>query len=536
MNGPATVLIIDPDGTIEYANRTFCELTGHALSEVFNQKAEMLRSGLLPDAVYEQLWAQLRKGEPWSGELQGLKTNGELYWEQASISPIRGEDGRVRHFLKIAVDITERKRLEMELKASVQTLQMHETHLKSACEQLETTATALKKSKNKLQRISQEDALTGLLNRRGFEAELRRAKALAERQGHGIGLLIIDIDYFKQINDRHGHAMGDHILKEVAGLLRRLLRASDLICRYGGDEILIALPAADDETTRQTALRVLTAVREYRFAKGSAAAPPVTVSIGAASGVPIRGESMESIVKNADRALYQVKRSGRNGVALWPSAKDETVKEGDIATFGSGAHSQPFRQVFHMLVAMLDAREKATGDHSKRVARMANALARAMDLPHDQVELVTQGALLHDIGKIAIPDTILLKPGPLTASERDIVNRHPQTGHDLLQGSPEFKAVADIVLSHQERYDGSGYPRGLKGKDISIGARIFAVVDAYDAIRAGRPYAPARSPEEALQEILRWRNIQFDPDVVDALTACQPSLESILNAGPEAGR
>ena len=184
---------------------------------------------------------------------------------------------------------------------------------------------ALNKSQDKLRRLSQEDALTGLLNRRGFNSELRRAKALAERQGHGLGFLIIDIDDFKQLNDQHGHAAGDRILKDCAALLRGHLRASDLICRYGGDELLVALPAADAETTRLTAKRIIAAVRQYVCSKGSVKLS-ITVSVGAACGIPQQGQSLDKILRRADRALYRVKRNGRDGLAFWPSDPDETVK------------------------------------------------------------------------------------------------------------------------------------------------------------------------------------------------------------------
>ncbi|HNX33763.1 MAG TPA: diguanylate cyclase [Kiritimatiellia bacterium] len=526
-NSPATVMITDLDGTIEYVNQTFCELTDFSLADVFGKKASMLRSGLLPKALYRTLWRHLRKGQSWTGELHNRKKNGDHYWEQASISPIRDDEGNVRHFLKIGEDISQRKQLELELRSAVQKLQVRESRLQIACKTLEETTRALRKSQEKLRRLSQEDALTGLLNRRGFVAELQRVKALAERQGHGIGILIIDIDHFKAINDEYGHAAGDRILKSCASLLRAHLRASDLICRYGGDEILIVLPAADAETTRTTAQRIIAAIRQR---KGSPRTKPIpiTVSIGAACGVPAMGQTPEKTMKLADLALYRAKRNGRNGMAFWPS--DEKKDKNDFASFGEGAHSQPFRYVFHMLVAMLDAREKATGDHSKRVAQMAGSLANAMKLPRHQIELVTQGALLHDIGKIAIPDTILLKPASLSAAERKIVQKHPKTGHDILCSSPEFNAISEIVLSHQERFDGTGYPRGLKGKRICLGARIFAVADAYDAIRAGRPYAAPRSAGEALCEIQRGRGTQFDPDVVDALTRCQHELEVVLNA------
>jgi len=526
-NSPATVVITDVEGRIEYVNRKFCKLTGYSPSEVLGKNASLLKSGLMDEKTYRTLWRHLKKGQSWTCEFHNRKKNGEHYWEQAAISPVRDEKGSICHYLKIAEDITQRKLLETDLRCSLEKLRLHEAHLKATCKQLESASRALKKSESKLKRLSQEDALTGLLNRRGFNTELRRARALAERQGHGIGILIIDLDHFKQINDHYGHAMGDHILKMCAKLLKSLLRASDLICRYGGDEIVIALPAADAETTRATARRILAAIQQHDFSKGSERFF-LTVSIGAACGIPAEGQSLDKVLKMADRALYRVKRNGRNGMAFWPSGDAPCDAEEALTAAGDGAHSQPFRFVFHMLVGMLDAREKATGDHSKRVARLAGELALAMGLPPHQVELVKQGALLHDLGTIAVPDTILLKPGPLTPAERKIVKTHPQAGYDILKAAPEFRAIAEIVLSHQERYDGTGYPRKLKGLEICIGARIFAVVDAYDAMRAGRPYAAARSAEAALREIKRGRGTQFDPAVVDTFLGCQARLEAAL--------
>jgi len=347
MNGPATVMITDLEGTIEYVNRTFCALTGYALSEVFGQQVSMMRSGLLPDQFFQDIWARLRKGEDWAGELQGRKKNGECYWEQASISPIRDDTGAICHFLKIAEDITQRKLLENELLASVDTLRTSEANLQATCRQLAATARALKKSQRKLQRLSQEDALTGLLNRRGFKLELRRVKALAERERHSIGFLIIDIDHFKQINDLYGHAIGDHILKSVADLLRAHLRASDLICRFGGDEIVVALPATDEEATRLTANRLLRAVRQHDFSKGQTTLS-VTVSIGAACKPPLRGHSVEKVLKLSDHALYCIKKKGRDGMAFWSSDADRVEGQaptcsGDITPRGRGPSARTRR-------------------------------------------------------------------------------------------------------------------------------------------------------------------------------------------------
>lgn len=530
MNGPATVMITDLDGAIEYVNRTFCALTGYALPEVFGQQASMMRSGLMPEQTYLELWAQLRRGEGWAGELQGRKKNGECYWEQASISPIRDDTGAICHFLKIAEDITQRKLLENELLASIETLRMSEANLQNTCRQLAATTRALKKSQRKLKRLSQEDALTGLLNRRGFKNELRRIKALAEREGHCIGFLIIDIDRFKEINDVYGHSIGDYILKTFADLLRAHLRASDLICRYGGDEIVIALPATDAKATRQTAKRFLQAVRRHTFLKGRTRVS-VTVSIGASWWLPAPGQTIEPALRRADRALYSVKRDGRDGIAFGASDAEAPTPAPQQKAARTRAPMPAGQAVANLLLAALDAREKTTGAHCRRVARMAEALAQTMGLSSCKTEQIVQGALLHDIGKLTVSDTILKKPGPLTAAERDHVITHAASGAAILRATPETRALGDLVHSHHERMDGSGYPRGLKGGRISLGARILAVADTYDAIRAGRPYAKRRSAREALKEIRRLRGSLFDPAVVDALARCQGRLEAILKAG-----
>ena len=527
MNSPATVVITGADGTIEYVNQKFSALTGYTPSEAIGQKASLLKSGLMPETYYRTLWRQLKKGAEWTGEFHNRKKTGEFYWEQASISPVSDAAGRICHYLKLAEDITERKRLEADLRNAVETLQKNEVQLRTTCKQLTATTRALKKSENKLHRLSQEDALTGLLNRRGFNSALQRLEALAERQQHGIGVLMIDIDHFKRINDQHGHASGDIILKAFATLLRSLLRASDLLCRYGGDEFVVALTSDDAETTRVTAERILAAVRQYDFLKGRAKLS-ITVSIGAAFTKTMRGQPFDDVLKQADHALYRIKRNGRNGVAFGASGKESDAGSGRPAKADDVSLGRTDPALFDLLIAMLDAREKATGAHCRRVAKIAELLTLAMRVPARQAVLITRGALLHDIGKIAVPKKLLLKPGPLTAAERKTIQEHPRTGYDILQSSPILKAFSELVFAHHERLDGSGYPRGLKGSRISLSARILAVADTYDAIRGGRPYAATRSAEEALQELRRWQGKHFDPNVVDALARCQDEIEESL--------
>jgi putative nucleotidyltransferase with HDIG domain len=180
-----------------------------------------------------------------------------------------------------------------------------------------------------------------------------------------------------------------------------------------------------------------------------------------------------------------------------------------------------------VLAGLLDAREHTTAQHSLRVREMAVAIGTALNMTEDGLNKLGQGALLHDIGKIAVPDAILLKPGPLTDAEWKIMKTHSEVGYNILRTSPYMADVAELIYTHQERFDGSGYPRGLKGEAIPLGARIFAVVDAYDAMRSDRAYRAAMSAARAVAEIRRCSGTHFDPVVVNAFMRCQLDLERI---------
>jgi putative nucleotidyltransferase with HDIG domain len=190
-------------------------------------------------------------------------------------------------------------------------------------------------------------------------------------------------------------------------------------------------------------------------------------------------------------------------------------------------HSYDF--TLQVLAGLLDAREHNTGQHSVRVREMAITMGEALNMTEEGLSKLGQGALLHDIGKIAVPDAILIKPGPLTDEEWKIMKTHPEVGYNILKTSPYLADVAELIYSHQERFDGTGYPRRLKGEAIPLGARIFAVVDAYDAMRSDRAYRPAMSVVQAVEEIRRCSGTQFDPGVVNAFMRCQLDMERIGN-------
>ena len=188
---------------------------------------------------------------------------------------------------------------------------------------------------------------------------------------------------------------------------------------------------------------------------------------------------------------------------------------------------QSYDFILDALAALLAVREHATAQHSARVAKLARILSQEMGLSERDVDDISRGALLHDIGKMAIPDAILMKPGRLTEEDWKVVKNHPKTGYDILKSSPFLQYASEIVYSHQEKFDGSGYPRGLRGEEICLGARIFAVVDAYDAMRMERSYSKILSAEKSVEEIKSKRGTQFDPAVVDVFLRCLPQIEAV---------
>jgi len=188
---------------------------------------------------------------------------------------------------------------------------------------------------------------------------------------------------------------------------------------------------------------------------------------------------------------------------------------------------QSYNFTLEALVSMIDAREQNTGRHSVNVRELSLILGRELDLGERDMRILSQGALLHDIGKIAIPDSILLKEGPLTSEEWIVMRSHAEKGYEIVSRSPFLKESAEIVHSHQEKYDGTGYPRGLAGDDICMGARIFAVVDAYDAMRTDRPYRKAMRTSDAINELRTYSGTQFDPTVIEAALRCIDQMERV---------
>lgn len=378
------------------------------------------------------------------------------------------------------------------------------------------------------------DGLTGLYNRSYLDEQLGIWRRQSIRENLPVGIILMDLDELKAINDAYGHLVGDDVLREFGEIAERTARDSDAVSRYGGDEIAILLHDATIEDTQSLAGRLLAAVRDHVFCEGRLDLH-VSTSCGATSISPgqARVLSTRDMIGRADKALYRAKMEGRDRVATWPVVEVEAEQEGAARTAEQRIAAAVRSAVLTTLRSILKAQGYIEGPHWSRTREMALVVGRELGLSGDALSELGDGVFLHDVGKLALPVGLLEKDGPLNDEERHVLQQHPEKGAVMLKAFPFFRGAAEIVQQHQEWFNGEGYPNGLAGEDICIGARIAAVADAYDAIRSDRPYRVHRPPEEAVAELERNRGIQFDPVVVDVFIENLDEIERIGRWGAE---
>ena len=353
---------------------------------------------------------------------------------------------------------------------------------------------------------ARHDALTGLLGHRVFYETLEQQLAA----GRTFSVVLFDIDDFKEINDLHGHQTGDDVLRLVAQVLRRHVRAQDTVFRVGGEEFYVLLPAV-------ASAEALTIAEQLRVAIAQLCATlpyPITVSAGVAA-YPTHATGRDELLASADSALYVSKRAGKNRTTVAGAEQPSRAAGGDRT----------------VRLELLLRKDPETVTHSLHAANLAVQLARALGMSDDRIADLRVAAKLHDIGKIAVPSAILNKPGPLDDDELQIVKTHPVVGAELL-AAWGMQAPAEFVAQHHERVDGRGYPLGLRGEEITLEARILHVADAFTAMTLDRPYRRALGQAAAIEELRHNRGTQFDERVVDAMLALAPECQG---AGEGAG-
>ncbi|MCQ2437376.1 MAG: diguanylate cyclase [Clostridia bacterium] len=360
---------------------------------------------------------------------------------------------------------------------------------------------------------AQTDDLTGLLNRKYFMMEL---KDRFEKDPTALlTLAIINLDDFKLYNQLYGNAEGDRALKRVANILANNAGENAVVARYSGKEFALLMPGCESSAAlrRMEGLRTqiynMNKVEEFDIMAGSASV--ITCSIGICS-IPYGASTVKQLLDNVDMTVYQVKQAGKNGVKIY-SAGPARGGPDDQEVIDHEAVYSEFAQTIYALTATIDAKDHYTFTHSNNVAYYAAQLATAYGLNKETVEMIREAALLHDIGKISIPEKILNKPGRLTDEEYDAIKKHPENAVAIIRHLPNLDYLIPAVISHHERWDGKGYPRRIGGEDIPLSGRILCIADCYDAMTGRRCYQSGQDMENALKDIEVNAGKQFDPNL-----------------------
>lgn len=342
--------------------------------------------------------------------------------------------------------------------------------------------TAERMYQEKIEYLSYHDQLTGLYNRRFFEAELSR---LDVARNLPLCIIMADVNGLKLINDSFGHKMGDQLLVKVGEVLQEACRADEIISRIGGDEFVILIPGMESGEAEQLVKRITGICEDEKVG---------SLDLSISFGWEVKRLEEEDIHEVFNRAEdYMYKKKLFEG----PSMRGKTI----------GA-----------IINTLHEKNKREEAHSQRVSDLCVEMGRAINLPERELDEMRTVGLLHDIGKIAINEEILNKPGRLTEEEYEEIKRHPEIGYRILSSVNDMQDMAAHVLSHHERWDGGGYPRGLAGEAIPVQSRMIAIADAFDAMTGERTYRPSLTEEEALKELVKHAGTQFDPALVDVFT------------------
>jgi len=337
------------------------------------------------------------------------------------------------------------------------------------------------KTEHELKYLSLHDQLTGLCNRTYFEAEIHR---LDIGRCMMVGIIIFDLDGLKVVNDTLGHATGDSLLRAAANVIKSIFRKEDMVARIGGDEFAAIVPHGGGSILEIITNRFQDALHKY-----NAQNPPIPLSISL--GWAFRKEKempLKDVFEEADNNMYKEKLH----------------------------HSQSTRStIVQALMTTLNVRDFITEGHADRLKALVMELGERIGFSHQRISNLILFAQFHDIGKIGVPDSVLLKPGKLNAEERIIMQRHSEIGSQIACSSRELTHISDWILKHHEAWDGRGYPQGISGEEIPIECRILAIADAYDAMTSDRPYRKAMPQELAIHELRRCAGTQFDPVLVE---------------------
>lgn len=501
------LLVLDKDERIVLANDSFASASGIDSKDLLGRKVSELPWQARDEN--DSPWSRsLAEGSSETGvllELERDEVEGRTY--SVNSVPILDDKGNRRGVLASFEDVTEMERKNEQMSRML--------------DKLRKSAKQVNRQNRELERLATRDPLTNCLNRRAFFEQADQTLRASERYDYPISCMMLDVDHFKSVNDHHGHAMGDEVLQHVGLTLLKESRESDLVCRYGGEEFGVLMPHVDIEGAEVFAERLRVAVAALEF-EG--------LSVTASFGVTDRSfgaTDIQAMLDQADQSLYAAKKTGRNRVTRFDTLDSLSIPEGDDQNArGDQSSSEqeaapveeqvaiPYRAVTALLAA-LAFRDRATAEHSRRVAELSVMLSEDL-VSRRCCYVIEMAALLHDIGKVGVPDSILLKPGRLTKEEWKIMEKHDQIGSEIVRSSFASRELSTIIESHHLFY--AGTPRNAdaaKEMEIPLGARILTIADAYDAMTSDRVYSKGRPREEAFAELRRCAGTQFDPELVE---------------------
>jgi diguanylate cyclase (GGDEF)-like protein/putative nucleotidyltransferase with HDIG domain len=384
------------------------------------------------------------------------------------------------------------------------------------------------KANEKLKSIALIDSQTGLYNHRYLQEVIEAEFHQARRYAQNLALIMLDIDYFKSINDVYGVAFGDLVLKQLSKQLKRMVRRYDILVRYSGEEFVIISPRLDRNIAFNMAQRLLETLNFINFGNKKHSVK-LKLSFSVVSFPEDRVMNGIDLVNLSNKVLNKVKDSGGNRVfstldmksslkkGLEKISKAMEMKGLKIKIDKLNKQSkQGLSESIFAFAKTLELKDHYTGEHVENTVHFATQIAKELNLPKDDVELIRQAAMLHDLGKIGISESILLKKGKLNKKEFDEIKKHPQIGADIIRPIQFLHALIPFIFYHHERWDGKGYPSGIRGEDIPLGARVIAIADVYQALISDRPYHKAFSKTAAIDIIKKASGAQFDPRIVSS--------------------
>ncbi|MFK8111020.1 MAG: diguanylate cyclase [Rubripirellula sp.] len=492
------LLVLDEQGKIVLANRSFGEIVDTPVEELAGLKAGDL-TWVSEDIEGAFPWMTAITDNEVQAEimLRFQLANGSQRIFSVNAAPL-GKEQSQRGALATFRDVTHVEEHRAELERMLGLLRVSRDEIKRKNVELEILAT--------------QDALTGCLNRRAFFETFESMWSESKAIGTPLSCLMIDVDHFKNVNDTYGHHTGDEVLRQVSQVIRTIHKDSGLVCRYGGEEFCVVLPHMQLQEANAAAERTRVAISEIRLLEPEELR--LTASVGV-SELRFAATDTQDLINQADICLYVAKKGGRNRVVSYNPSMAVQQEAAESAEANKHAHIDIPYQAVTALITALSYRDANTAEHSRRVADLC---ARASDGLMDPAEtyLLELAALLHDIGKIGVPDEILLKPGPLTADEWALMGRHDRIGSEIIASAFENHELSQIIRCHHASYSGNGRDGHLPtGTEIPVGARLLTIADSYDAMVSDRVYRKGRSHEEAVAELRRCANDQFDPELVE---------------------